>query len=236
MLLQPAVKRTATRRDSMHSTASTTAHVEARHRRARDPRLSVRGSRIALLAIANVVVLLAAVGFFAACVALFPARNEPGSGAESGVGEAAATSYGAITVQHVETIDGLTAQDLGGMSHGIADLVETDEAQVLVSVLAVNDSDDPVVVEPGQFALFVDGSTEALVPTSSTVKPLELQPGASVEASVIFVAPLSGAAISLGYADPDGSVVVIPAGGLGQAPAGVPTPTHSHATDRAPES
>ena len=221
----------------MHSTASTTAHVGARRGRASDPhQFSVRGSRIALLTIANVVALLAAAGFVAACIALLPAQNDSVSGVGPGVGDPAATSYGTITVQHVETIDGLTAQDLGGMSHGIADLVETDEAQVLVSVLAVNDSDDPVFVEPGQFALLVEGSTEALVPTSSTVKPLELQPGASVEASVIFVAPLSGAAISVGYADPDGSVVVIPAGGLGQAPAGDPTPPHGHATDHSPDS
>ncbi|HSP27377.1 MAG TPA: hypothetical protein VLN74_02425 [Ilumatobacteraceae bacterium] len=218
----------------MHSTASATAYASAGNSRARTRQLGARGSRIALLAVANVVALLAAAGFVAAYVALFPAQGASVSGAGPGVGDTVATSYGTITVQHVETIDGLTTQELGGMSHGIADLVQTDEAQVLVSVLLANASDDPIFVEPGQFALLVEGSTDALVPTSSTVKPLELQPGASVEASVIFVAPLSGAAISIGYSDPTGSVVVIPAGGLDQAPVG--DTTDDHATDHAPDS
>ena len=218
----------------MHRTASSTARIDTWNSRTTTRRLGPRGSRLAMLAVANVVALLAAAGFVAAYVALFPAQGGSVSGITPGVGDTVATSYGTITVQHVETIDGLTTQDLGGMSHGIADLVQTDEAQVLVSVLAVNDSDDAIVVEPGQFALFVEGSTEALVPTSSTVKPLELQPGASVEASVIFVAPLSGAAISVGYSDPNGSVVVIPAGGLDQAPADATT--DDHGDDHAPDS
>jgi hypothetical protein len=213
----------------MHSTASVTAHLGSRNRRVSTPQLSARGSRIALLAIANVVALLAVAGFFAGIVALLPARTASVSDAGPIVGDSLPTSYGTITVQHVETIDGLTTQDLGGMSHGIADLVETDETQILASVLVVNDSDDPVVVEPGQFALFVEGSTDPLLPTSSTIKPLTLQPGASVEASVIFVAPLSGAAISVGYSDPGGPVVVVPAGGLNRAPATVDT--HDHAPD-----
>ena len=218
----------------MHATARVTAPIDARNSSVHAPQLSARGSRIALLAIANIVGVLAVAGFVAAFIALFPARN--GSVSEAGplVGDSVATSYGTITVQHIETIDGLTTQDLGGMSHGIADLVETDEAQILVSVSAVNNSDDAIFVEPGQFALFVDGSSDALVPTSSTIKPLTLQPGASVEASVIFVAPLSGAAISVGYSDPGGSVLVIPAGELDEAPAGATK--DDHATDHESES
>jgi hypothetical protein len=218
----------------MHSTMRATAHVGSRNSNVSTPQLSARGSRIALLVIANVVVLLAIAGLAAAFLALFPAPTDSVPDAGPIVGEPVATSYGTITVEHIETIDGLTAQDLGGMSHGIADLVETDEAQILVSVLAVNGSDEPVLVEPGQFALFVDGSTDALVPTSSTIKPLTLQPGARVEASVIFVAPLSGAEISVGYSDPGGSVLVIPAGGLDRAPVG--STTNDHADHDAPHS
>jgi hypothetical protein len=221
------MKRTAKEGESMHSTMRATAHVGSRNSRASTTQLSARGSRIALLVLANVVVLLAIAGLAAAFLAVFPGQTSPVHDAGPAVGASMATSYGTITVEHIETIDGLTAQELGGMSHGIADLVETDEAQILVSVLAVNGSDDPVFVEPGQFALFVEGSTEALVPTSSTIKPLTLQPGASVEASVIFVAPLSGAEISVGYSDPGGSVLVIPAGGLDQAPAGATTDDHA---------
>jgi hypothetical protein len=217
----------------MHSTVRAT-HLGSRTNCVSRPLLSARGSRIALLAIANVVALLAIVGFFAGLVTLLPARAASVPDAGPIVGDSLPTSYGTITVQHVETIDGLTMQDLGGMSHGIADLVQTDETQILVSVLVVNDSDDPVFVEPGQFALFVEGSTDPLVPTSSTIKPLTLQPGASVEASVVFVAPLSGAEISVGYSDPGGPVLVVPAGGLDQAPARVAT--DDHATDHAPES
>jgi hypothetical protein len=212
----------------MNSTVRAT-HLGSRTSYVSRPVLSARGSRIALLTIANVVALLAVVGFFAGLVTVLPARTASVSDVGPIVGDSLPTSYGSITVQQIETIDGLTTQDLGGMSHGIADLVQTDETQVLVSVLVVNDSDDRVFVEPGQFGLFVEGSTDALVPTSSTIKPLTLQPGASVEASVIFVAPLSGAAISVGYSDPGGPVLVVPAGGLNQAPATVDT--HDHAPD-----
>jgi hypothetical protein len=148
-----------------------------------------------------------------------------------GTGEAIDTSFGSIVVENVDMLDGLTDEELGGMSHGIADYVAEDRALVSVAVLIVNESGHPVRVAPGDFALFADGSSEPIAPTSSTIQPLTLQPESSVDSTVTFAVPRSGAEVSFGYADPDGSVVLVPAGQLDQAPPDSPTDHHSTASD-----
>lgn len=138
------------------------------------------------------------------------------------IGHPVTTSYGSMTIGQVERIGGPTAQDLGGMTHGIQSLVRSDEAQVVVSILLVNGSDRPVRVEPAQFRLTVEGATDSVVPTGSSIRPLRLASGVSIEASLVFVVPQTGAHISVVYADPGGPPITVPAGQLGEAPADVP--------------
>lgn len=134
------------------------------------------------------------------------------------IGEPIATSFGSITIARVETLGGLTSQELGGMTHGIQNVVLSDGAQVEVSVLLANRSDGTVRVTPSQFYLTVEGATEPALPSESSIKPVTLRAGASVEATLTFVVPQSGARMSVGYADPGGARITVPAGKLGQAP------------------
>jgi hypothetical protein len=179
-------------------------------------------SSLPTLAFVTFVAALALVGGALAVAAFTAADDRAGEPHAAAVGEPIATSYGSITVVQVGTIGGLAAQDLGGMTHGIQSLVGPDEAQVSVAILLVNRSDRPVRVEPGQFRLTVEGSTDPVVPTGSTIRPLVLRPGASVEASLAFVVPQTGARVSVAYADPGGPSVTVPAGQLGEAPADDP--------------
>src|SRR4051812_45161469 len=58
--------------------------------------------------------------------------STPPARESSGIGIPKRTSYGWVTVTHVERIRGLTAKELGGMTHGVKNLVDPD--QVLVAV------------------------------------------------------------------------------------------------------
>ena len=172
----------------------------------------------AVVALVAVVAALALAGAWLAITAFTAGHGDAGLPLSTFVGERIATSYGSMTVEHVEDIGGLTPDDLGGVTHGIQNLVLSDSAQVEVSVLFANESGTPVQVSPAQFRLVVEGTATPVEPTGSTIRPLLLQAGASLEASMTFVVPQTGAQLSVTYADPGGAQVSVPAGKLGQAP------------------
>jgi len=174
-----------------------------------------------------IVAALAMVGTLIAIDTFTAAHDEALSPHAASVGEPIATSYGSITIQHVTTIGGLTSQELGGMTHGISNLVLSDGAQVEVLVLLANQSDRTVRVTPSQFSLSVEGATELAAPSQSSIKPVTLKAGASVEATLTFVVPQSGARMSVVYRDPGGAGIIVPAGQLDTAPT-VADDGHSH--------
>jgi hypothetical protein len=172
----------------------------------------------ALVALVAVVAALALGGAWLAITAFTTGHDDAGQPHPDFVGERITTSYGSFTVQHVEDIGGLTSNDLAGVTHGIQNLVLSDSAQVETAVLFTNESGDSVQVSPSQFRLVVDGAADPVEPTGSTIRPLLLQPGASLEASMTFVVKQTGARLSVTYADPGGALITVPAGVLGQAP------------------
>ena len=187
-----------------------------------------RRSSLPLLAFVGIVGLLALAGGALALGSITAGTEDADHEHAVAIGEPIATSYGSITVLRVERLGGLTSQDLGGVTHGIQNLVLSDKAQVEVAVLIANTGDAQVRVEPSQFRLIVDGAPDPAVPTGSTMQPLSLQPGASVEASISFVLPQSGATMAMGYRDPgNAAAITVPIGNLDRAPA-VPDDGHSH--------
>jgi hypothetical protein len=180
-----------------------------------------------LLAAVAVVGALALAGGALAMTVFTAADDDGGGGHPPAIGDPIETGFGTMTVVGVERLGGLTGQDLGGMTHGVEGLVRSGDARVAVSVMLVNRGDRPVRFEPGQFRLLVEGASDPVVPSASTVRPMALAPGASVEASVSFVVPQTGGAISIRYADPAGPPVTVPAGRLGDAPPVAP----GHADD-----
>ena len=171
---------------------------------------------------------LAMAGTAIAILTLAGGHEDGGLPEASAIGHPITTSYGSMTVQHAETLGGLTSQDLGGVTHGIQNLVLSDKAQVEVSVLFANTGGAAVPIDPSQFFLLVEGSADPVAATGSTVRPVQLQSGASLEASLTFVVPQSGARMTVGYTDPGGAAAIsVPIGVLGQAPA-VPDDGHPH--------
>jgi hypothetical protein len=186
------------------------------------------GRTLPLVAIVALVAGLALAGTMIAILTLTAGHEDGGLPGTSAIGHPITTTFGTITVEGAETLGGLTSGDLGGVTHGIQNLVLSDKAQVEVTVLLANTGDAPVRVTPSQFQLIVEGTPDPVAPTGSTMRPLSLEPGASVEASLTFVVPQSGARMTVGYADPGNAAAVsVPIGILGQVPA-VPDDGHAH--------
>ena len=186
------------------------------------------GRALPLVAFVALVAGLALAGTMIAILTLAAGHEDGGLPGTSAIGHPITTTFGTMTVEGAETLGGLTSQDLGGVIYGIQNLVLSDKAQVEVTVLLANTGEVPVSVEPSQFQLLVEGTPDPVVPTGSTMRPLSLEPGASVEASLTFVVPQSGARMTVGYADPgNATAITVPIGILGQAPA-VPDDEHPH--------
>jgi hypothetical protein len=185
--------------------------------------------RVAAAVVALVaVVALAAVGGWLAILALAgPDQHAHGSTAVA-IGDEIATSFGSLTVQRADTLDGLTPADVGGMTHGVSGLVLSDSAQEAVTVLLANTSSSQVLMDPEQFRLIRGDTGESLAPTGSTMRPMTLEPGANVGASITFVVPRTGMQMSFRYRDPGSAAeITVPLGRLDQAPASAGDP-HPH--------
>jgi hypothetical protein len=177
------------------------------------------------LALTGVVLAIAVAGGALAVAAFTGGHDDADHEHGAAIGEAIPTSYGSITFEHVATIGGLTPEELGGVTHGIQNLVLTGQAQVEVAVLVTNTSDHRINVVPDQFNLAVDGVQGPVPMAGSTITPMRLAPGGSVEATLTFVVPQSGAPMTVSYADPGGGTVSLPAGQLDLVS---PAPDHAH--------
>jgi hypothetical protein len=185
--------------------------------------------RSAPVALVALIVVVAAFSLYGAELAFGVLRAGPAAAPAPAVGAPLATSFGSLTVEHAQTIDGLTSRDMwNGMTHGIQSLVQPDEAQIAVAVYLANESGGAVPVDPGQFRLIVDGRSEPAAPTGTTVLPLRLMPGSGVRGTLVFVVPLGAARTSVTYLDPAGPPITVPVGVLGEAPP--PDPGHPEAT------
>jgi len=170
-------------------------------------------------------VVAAAVAGGAIALTAFTGGGDAGHEHAAAIGDPIDTSFGSMTFERVATIGGLTPEELGGVTHGIQGLVLTGQAQVEVSVRIANRSDHRVAVVPDQFTLTVAGATAPVPMVGATIKPLRLEPGATVEATLTYVVPQSGTAMSVAYADPGGGVIAVQAGQLDLATA---DPGHAH--------
>ena len=127
-----------------------------------------------------------------------------------GVGQTVPTSFGFVTVSHVEHIKGLSQQDLSSANHGISGLVESGKEQVQVSLeLTSNLARETAPYTPEQFSLVAGDDKTAQAPVTTTVHAGRLQPFASVQGHLGFVVPAAGEALKLRFADPGGGEIVI---------------------------
>ena len=112
------------------------------------------------------------------------------------------TSFGRVAVEHVLNLNGLTAKDTAGMSHGIQNFVAADKVQVQVAVIWTNASRRAVPYSPEQFRLHASHSKQAIEVVAANIRPGTLQPGTSVEGILSFVAPRDQSQLWLDFRDP----------------------------------
>ncbi len=139
--------------------------------------LPARGQSAALAVFIAAVTALALAGGVLAIQAFASGDEDAHHEGAATIGEPIKTSFGSITIARVEALGGLTSQELGGMTHGIQNVVLSDGAQVEVSILLANRSDRTVPVTPSQFYLTVEGAAEPAGPSVSSIKPLALKAG-----------------------------------------------------------
>ena len=161
------------------------------------------------------------------------------------VGQAVRTSSGSLTVTAAALNNGLTSEELGGMSHGVSSLVGSGKAEVAVTLTVVNDGDAPLPLSPSQFTMVTGrGSTPTSTPQSvagGTVQVDGSVPAhASVDARLAFVTTTDGSRLWLRYTDPGTAHVVqvdlgraatiapAPGGHAGHASASLPVPAEDH--------
>ena len=112
------------------------------------------------------------------------------------------TSSGLLTIGQVETLDGLTSQDLAGVTHGIQNLVMSNKVQI-AGIAATGQSYRPAhglfagAVRPGRCM-----HRQWSDPVSGTLLTGTLPPHASIDAVVDFVTPRTNQQLWLEYRDP----------------------------------
>jgi hypothetical protein len=130
-------------------------------------------------------------------------------------------SFGVVAVEHVEKINGLGAKALAGVTHGISGFVAPNKVQVQASVTLTNLLDHPISYDPRQFRLLVGKDKKPLNEVQSNLRPGTLQPDASIDSQLKFIAPRDGSKLWIAFSDPGRSKpILIDLGRTGTTPAG----------------
>jgi hypothetical protein len=112
------------------------------------------------------------------------------------------TSFGVVAVEHAEKINGTTAKQVGGNTHGISGFVAPNKVQIEASVTLTNLLAKPVAYDPRQFRLLVGEKRKPVTEVKSNLTPGTLQPDAAVDGRLSFVAPRTGAKLWIEFTDP----------------------------------
>ena len=130
-------------------------------------------------------------------------------------------SFGVVAVEHVEKTNGLTAKALSGATHGISGFVAPNKVQVQASVTLTNLLDHPIAYDPRQFRLLVGEQRKPIGEVRSNLRPGTLQPDASIDSQLKFVAPRNGSKLWIEFSDPGRTKpILIDLGRTGTTPAG----------------
>lgn len=103
------------------------------------------------------------------------------------VGRSLPTSFGVVAVESVKKLTGLTAKQLGGVTH-YPSYFGPDLMQVQVFLELTNLEMHPITYTPQQFRL-VAGSGRPIPSSGTTFPGGVLQPSASIDGQVTFIAP-----------------------------------------------
>jgi hypothetical protein len=138
-----------------------------------------------------------------------------------GTGQDIPTSFGVVAVEHAAKLNGTTAKQTGGVTHGISGFVPPDKVQVQASVTLTNLLDAPIDYDPRQFRLLHGKDRTPVGKVGSSVKPGTLQPDAAIDARLNFIAPRNGDKLWIEFTDPGASKpILIDLGRTGKTPEG----------------
>ena len=177
----------------------------------RSPALSLRA-----VALVVAVLVATALGSWRAA-SMAASRPDPSTLDANGV------SY---TVTHVEQVKGLSDSALGGMSHGIQNLVTDDKALVTLT-LVITAGDSPGSYDASVLRAFAAGSRVGISPAGGILAPGHLRAHASIEGFLSFVVPRDGARFTLRAR---GSSRELPLLRVDKAPSGAGQHLHQSAT------
>ena len=137
-----------------------------------------------------------------------------------GVSQDIPTSFGAVAIDNVEKVNGLTAKALSGVTHGISNYVPPNKTQVQASVTLTNLLDDrSQAYSPTQFRLLVGKDRKPVKEVRASFRPGTLQPNASISGQLKFIAPRTGSQLWIEFTDPKRSEpVLIDLGRTGRTP------------------
>ena len=139
-----------------------------------------------------------------------PAR-EPAPALPAGpfsVGQDVPTSFGVAAVEGVKRLNGLTSRQLSGATHGIGHFVPADRVQVQASIAMTNLGDQPFDYDPSMFAVVASPrgrparEARPLRRLTSSLRRGTLQPKASLDVRLSFVAPRDGSKLWVAMQDP----------------------------------
>lgn len=130
-------------------------------------------------------------------------------------------SFGVVAVEHVEKINGVGVKAVSGVTHGISGFVGANKVQVQASVTLTNLLDHPISYDPRQFRLLVGKNRKPLNEVQSNLRPGTLQPDASIDSQLKFIAPRDGSKLWIAFSDPGrAKPILIDLGRTGKTPAG----------------
>jgi hypothetical protein len=189
-------------------------------------------NRAPLLALVLSVVALAAGGLYVAVGLIQQGAGTPAIPelkGPFGVSQDIPTSFGAVAIDNVEKVNGVTAKDLSGVTHGISNYVPPNKTQVQASVTLTNLLGDTVDYSPTQFRLLVGKKRKPVGEVRASFRPGTLQPDASISGQLKFVAPRNGSQLWVEFTDPRRSKpVLIDLGRTGRTPDNAFDGFHKH--------
>lgn len=187
------------------------------------PSTSRPRSRAAGSVLAVGIGVLAMIGAGTAVQAVRDAGSATSPAAAALAASTARTSWGTVRVEQSEVVDGLSGKALGGMSHGVQNLVSAGQAQIAVTVTLHNTSGHVVHYDADQFRLRTGRTAPTGAPTApmgTSLNPGDLLAGGSVEGAVHFVTPADGSRMWVQL--DDGGHPVLLAIGAASAPTSAP--------------
>jgi hypothetical protein len=145
------------------------------------------------------------------------------------IGETAPVSFGALQVTAARVANGLTSQQLAGVTHGISGLIDARSSQLQVSIAMTNSKYVDAHWTAADFRLEAARSGREFAPVGGTKEGGTLAPGSSLDVALNFVVPRNGDHFTLRVRDGNGFVRVHLIQ-VGKAPPGTKGFNHAHET------